>query len=111
MMYGATSVKLDSLTGTATLAKSGRCVLVVCHAINTTAATAYTQLFDSATAAAVTPGTTIPLWVVRSAASDPSDGDGLPTLGLVFVNGIVACSTTTDIGATGAVQHVRVGII
>lgn len=111
MMYGATPIKLNSLAGTATLARGGRCIVVACHAINTLAATSYTQLFDAALATDVTPGTTLPLWVVKSTASDPSAGDGLPTLGLVFTLGVVACSTTTDTGATGAAQHVRIGII
>lgn len=110
-MYGATSVKLNSLDATKVLARGGRCILVACHAVNTTGAAAYTQLFDAAAIADVTLGTTVPLWVIKSAANDNSAGDGLPTLGLVFTLGIVAASTTTALGLTGATQHVRLGII
>jgi len=110
MQYYSTRVNLNSLGSTATLAKKGRCVVTAVRAINTTAATAYTQIFDAAAITDVTVGTTVPTWVVRSAANDPSDGDGLPTYGIVFELGVVAASTTTALGSTGATQHVRIGI-
>ena len=111
MLPASQRVNANSLTGTATLIVGHRCVLTAVRALNTTAAAAYTQLFDAALAADVTLGTTLPDWAVRSDASDPSLGDGLPESGLVFVNGIVAASTTTLLGSTGAIQHVRFGSI
>jgi hypothetical protein len=110
-MYAATRVNLDSLTSVATLARGGRCILAAVRAINTVAAASYTQLFDAAAAADVTVGTTIPTWVLKAQSSDPSDGDGLPTMGVVFTLGIVAASTTTATGSTSVTQHVRICII
>lgn len=111
MLPAARRLDLDSLSTTLTLAQGGLTILASVRALNTTAAIAFVQLFDSNTTAGITPGTTVPAWVVRSAASESSDGDGLPTNGLLFRNGIVAISTTLIIGSTAAVQHVRLGII
>lgn len=100
----------NSLAGTATLLRSGRVAVSWTHAVNTTAAAAYVQLFDAAAASDVTLGTTVPTYVLKSAASDPSEG-ALPHNGLVFALGIVAASTTTATGSTGAAQHVRLGVL
>lgn len=102
-------VNSNSLGATATLIVGHGATLTAVRAINTTAADAYVQLFDKATAAEVTVGTTVPDWVIQSDANDPSVGDGLPSGGLVFENGIVAVSTTTATGSTAATQHVRFG--
>jgi hypothetical protein len=104
-------IESNSLAGTAILLVGHEVTVVAVRAINTTAALAHIQLFDKATAAEVTPGTTVPTWVVTSQASAASDGDGLPNGGLQFKNGLVAISTTTTTGATGATQHLKVGVI
>lgn len=111
MASWASIIAVDSLGGAPTLVQGGRCILAAVRAINTTAAAAYVQLFDAASTAGVTLGTTVPTWVVRSDPNDPSIGDGLPTHGVVFTRGIVAASTTTATGATGATQHVRFAIV
>lgn len=101
----------NSVSGTAVLVSGSRCVMAAVKAINTTAAAAYLQLFDAAAVADVTVGTTVPRWVVKSAANDPSTDPDLPAGGLKFMNGIVIASTTTALGSTGAAQHVRVAIL
>ena len=106
---GGSLVKSDSLTGTALLIQTKALILTAVHAVNTTGADAYIQLFDAAAAADVTLGTTVPDWVVMSdfGVGLVSVSDGLPTYGLSFRLGIVAASTTTPTGNTGAIQHAR----
>ena len=103
-------VELNSVGATAVLGSGHKQNLTSVHAINTTAAAAFVQLFDAATAAAVTVGTTIPRWVVSSTASSVSIDTGFPGDGLTFYNGIVVASTTTPTGNTGATQHVRLAV-
>lgn len=106
---GGSLVKANSLAATATLVQGGPVTLTAIHAINTTAADAYIQIFDAAAIANVTVGTTVPDWVVMSdfGVGLVSVSDGLPTHGLSFRNGLVAVSTTTPTGNTGATQHAR----
>ena len=80
------------------------------HDINTTASTAFVQLFDAAAAADITLGTTVPTYVVRSAATSCSDPHNIPSHGLLFRLGVVVACTTTPLGSTTAEQHVRVMI-
>jgi hypothetical protein len=103
-------LSFNSLGATPVLAVGHKAVLMAARSVNLTAADAYVQIFDATSAGAVTVGTTIPTWVIQADANDPSVGDGLPTDGLVFDNGIVVASTTTSVGATTASQHVRIGI-
>ena len=103
-------ITTDNVSTTVVLLIGQRTCLTGVRSLNTTAAAAYTQLFDVAAAASVTPGTTVPRWVVKSGSTDPADGDGLPTHGLIFENGIAVISTTTVTGATPATQHVRITI-
>ena len=101
----------NTVTEADVLVQAGHVHVVAMHAINTTAAAAFVQYFDAAAVADVTVGTTVPVWVLRSPASSVSDGDGLPTHGLLFKLGVVIASTTTPTGNTGAAQHVRTAII
>lgn len=107
------AVEANSLGATTVLIKGGRCVLTAIRAANTTVADAYIQIFDAAATTSVTLGTTVARWWVLTdfGAGDISVGDGLPTQGLVFENGIVAASTTTATGSTGATQHARFVIV
>lgn len=111
LLPGSTYITIDSLAETVTLAKSGRCVVTLMHAINTTGAAAYIQLFDAAAITEVTLGTTLPVFVLKSAANDPATHDGIPAGGVVFTRGVCAASTTAVLGSTGAAQHVRLGIV
>jgi hypothetical protein len=108
---GVSGVKeINSLTGTLTRVAGPNSTLTACRAMNTTAAVAYVQIFNAAAAADITLGTTIPTWVVTSAASVPSADDGLPSDGIEFPLGMWAASTTLHSGSTGAAQHVRFAI-
>lgn len=109
-MASTNLVTSNSLTGTATLIRTGQVFVNFLTAVNTTGSAAYIQLFDAAAAADVTLGTTVPTLVFKSAASDPMDPPHFPEDGVRFVNGVVAASTTTATGSTGASQHLRVGI-
>lgn len=86
----------DSLTSILTLIQGGKCIVTAVRGINTSTVVAHIQLYDAATTGAVTAGTTVPDWTVRCAASSPSDGDGLPTTGLLFENGVVAAASSNQ---------------
>ena len=109
MPYYAQTVSSDSLAATATLLVGKAAALLDFHGINTTASLAYIQLFDAVAAANVTVGTTVPRRVLTVPASG-SASDTLPAEGLKFDLGIVAASTTTTTGNTGATTHLRIGV-
>lgn len=111
MPHYASVLESNSLGATAVLLSGSPATVVSVHAINTTVAVAFIQLFDAATAASVTVGTTVPRWVVSSPATSASSDHGVPSGGIVFRNGIVAASTTTPLGNTGATQHLRLAIV
>ena len=111
---GAGVISLADVGATAVLAQAGACQVVAVRAFQGgLAADAYVQLFDAATAGAVTVGTTKPTWVVMTdfGAGEVSAGDGLPTHGLIFKNGVVVASTTTSTGNSAATQQVRIAIL
>ena len=80
----------------------------------------FVQLFDKATTTDVTLGTTVPNWIIvvpeidltASGLLGISDPDGLPTStrGVVFENGIIAATTTTQDGTTLASAHLTICI-
>jgi hypothetical protein len=75
------------------------------HISNTTAATAYLQIFDLATAS-VTVGTTTPTYVIGVQASGSVNLTfGVP---IEHTTGFIIASTTTRTGATGAAQEVTI---
>lgn len=114
MMPGSRLIKNDSVGATAVLVQKGAVQVTAMYSINTTALAAFVQYFDAAATTDVTVGTTLADWVIRSPAltgGNVSDGDGLPTHGLVFTRGVVIASTTTPFGSTGATQHVRTGLV
>jgi len=107
-------ISLFDVGGTAVLAKSGTLHVTAVRAFQTgLAADAFVQLFDAAAVSDVTLGTTKPTWVVMTifGAGPVSSGDGLPTHGLLFKNGLVVASTTTPTGLTAATQQVRITYI
>ena len=101
-------VGADALAGTATLIKTGAVSLSGYHIFNTTAASAYVQLYDAATASSVTVGTTVHTLVLGIPAS--SGACRSLSRPLKFTNGIVAASTTAVAGATGAIVAVEFDI-
>lgn len=111
LMGASTRIEFDSLTSAVIVVASQNCVLTAVRGINNSGGTAaYIQIFDANLATSVTLGTTVPDWVVKTPAGDPSDGDGLPTNGLLFVSGIAVASTTLPTGNVSATQHVKLGI-
>lgn len=78
--------------------------------VNNQAAVIFVQLFDIATAGAVTLGTTVPTYEFSVAAST-SVVAPLPAGGLRFRNGIQAASTTTEGGATPSASGVQVFVL
>lgn len=109
MPNSSSRVTTNSLGATAVLLVGHAATLVDFHGINTTGSAAYVQMFNAATAAGVTVGTTIPDRVLTLAASG-SATDSIGGDGIDFSLGIVVASTTTATGSTGATTHVRIGV-
>ena len=104
----------DSLTSVLRLIQRGPVHVAAIRAIATSTVTTHIQLYDSAASTTIVSGTTVPDWTVRCAASSPSDGDGLPTGGLLFENGLVALSSTLQVGETAqtvANAHLKICIL
>ena len=108
----------NAVTNTALLVVSGRRQIVAARFIATAAITGdqYLQMFDAAAIASVTLGTTKPTWVVMAdgATGQTSLGDGLPTHGLIFDNGIVIAITANAedaAAATPTTADVRIVVI
>lgn len=113
-MPGAGVISILDANGTAQLAYKGRCQVVAVRGFQSgLAADAYIQLFDASATSAITVGTTKPTWVVLNdfGSGNVTVGDGLPTHGLIFENGVVVASTTDAANSTGATQQVRIAII
>lgn len=100
-------VESDSLGATATLIVGHGCTLGWVNAINTTSALAHIQFFNAALASDVTVGTTVPDLVITSPLSEARIETGIDC---DFSLGIVAASTTTVSGNTGATQHLKIGV-
>lgn len=114
---GNTKIIVDSLSNTAVLARGGACYLMAAKAISVQNGVTFVQIWDRATAAEVTVGTTLPTWVIsvptNTTTGDTSVGDGVPSAqGLHIMNGIVMAATTTPCGSTAPASacHVRLAI-
>lgn len=105
---GVSKAKLRNLAGTVTAVKSSApTTLFGVSVVNTTGASAYIQLFDVATAGAVTLGTTTPdLQLLVPTASSQNFLFTEP--GILFSNGLQAASTTAAEGNTGSAAGVYV---
>lgn len=100
-------ILLNGLTSTAKLVVGNPARLGIVYCYNNTAAPAYIQIFDAATAASVTVGTTTPklsLGIPTVLAS----GIGPAVIGIAFYKGIVVASTTTATGSTTATMDCNV---
>lgn len=89
---------LNALSTSVTAVKSssaGRLGAIYCY--NSNASVAYIQIFDAATPAAVTLGTTVPK-LSLGVPTVQSSGLGPAVLGITFVNGIQVAVTTTATG-------------
>ena len=106
-MYGSSRIQQINQGSAQTLIRAGTCVLSAVRGYSSNASPAtthsYIQIWDAATAASITVGATSPNWVVACVSSNVSDGDGLPTMGVMIRDGIViAC--TSQVGAGNAVS-------
>lgn len=100
-------IESDSLGGTAVLMIGHAATLGWVNAVNTTGSLAHIQLFNAALAADVTVGTTVPDLVITSPLSEAVF---VTDINCDFPLGIVAASTTTVAGSTGATQHLKIGV-
>ena len=98
---------LNGLTSTVTLVTGSGGVLGTVYCYNANGSVAYLQIFDVATAAGVTVGTTVPklsLGIPSALAS----GTGPTSVGIEFVNGIQVASTTSATGSSSATMDCNV---
>lgn len=96
-----------TLDGTAVKIGPAGCSVGPMVIANLVAAVTWVELFDAATAASVTPGSTRPKLSISVAASASKE---VNLHGLVFPLGLVACSATAAEGGTGANSSVMFGI-
>jgi len=92
-------VLLNGLTSTVTQIKGSAGKLAYLYCYNSSGSVAYLQLFDSATAAAVTVGTTTPKMSL-GIPNGQANGLGPAEIGIKFANGIQAASTTLATGSS-----------
>ena len=96
-MYGSSRIQQINQGSAQTLIRGGACVLSAVRGFsdNTGSAStqAYIQIWDAATAKEITVGATSPNWVVACVSSNVSDGDCLPTMGVMIRDGIVIACT------------------
>ena len=116
MPFGCTRINFNSVTQSAVLAVGHPCYLVAARGFTTAGTEVFIQFFDANATSGITVGTTVPDWVLDivagSANGSVSVGDGVPSNGLRFDNGIVIAATggsTTNTAPTGTV-YVRLGI-
>ena len=98
---------ISSLGATATLVVGQPAKLAFIYCYNPQAAVSYLQIFDAATAASVSVGSTAPKLSLGIPTAQAS-GLGPALIGINFINGIVVASTTTATGASGATQACNV---
>jgi hypothetical protein len=104
-VQGSLPKLLNGLTNTVTAVKGAAGLLGLAYCYNPNASVAYLQVFDAATAAGVTLGTTVPklsLGIPSALAS----GVGPTALGVQFLNGIQVAITTTATGSTAPASAV-----
>lgn len=110
-MHASVRVDVLDLLATAQLAVGHRCILTAVRGWKSgLAADAYIQLYDVAATSSVTVGTTKPAWVAHldQTVGDITVGDGLPTDGIVFENGIVVAATTLSDNSVAPAAGVQV---
>lgn len=97
---GYSTIFIPGLAGTVTSVKSSAAgTLAGWYIFNPAATVCYIQIFDVATAGAVTLGTTVP---TRSMGLPIGSAANIPAVapGIAFANGIQVASTTTATGST-----------
>lgn len=104
------SLDQDNLTSVPVVLKSQKCTVTGIRAFAGTNNLCVVHIYDATSATGITTGTTIPKWWVVCPTANASDGDGLPTEGLSFANGVVVSSSLGLATATSALTHVRITI-
>lgn len=99
-------ITLRDMGAVAAVKTSQAGILTRAAVVNAQAVAGFLQLFDVATAGAVTLGTTVPNWEFGFAASVSVDVP-LPIGGLKFRNGLQAASTTGEKGAAASAAGVQ----
>lgn len=116
-MFGSSRIQQLAQGSAQTRIRAGECCLTSIRgyssSLNPNLVQSYIQVFDVATAAEITVGTTSPNWVVQCVSANVTDGDGLPTMGVMIRNGIViACTQAIGLGnAISANLNVEICII
>lgn len=98
---------LNGLTSTPQLVSASPARLGIVYCYNNTAAPAYLQIFDAASTASVTVGSTTPVLSLGIPTVQAS-GTGPALIGVQFLKGIVVASTTSATGSTSATQDCNV---
>ncbi|MBI2007650.1 hypothetical protein HYS85_00220 [Candidatus Saccharibacteria bacterium] len=117
MNYGSTRIQTLNQGAAQTLILGRTCVLTAIRAYSNNSQAqylnvhGYVQVFDAAAGADITVGTTSPNWIVPVVSSNVSDGDGLPTMGVMMRSGVVIACTSTPAGATSANLNVEICIV
>jgi hypothetical protein len=97
-----------SVTNTAVLMHAGQFLFTGYNISNPNSSTCYLQVYDAASTAGITVGTTAP----KFAIAVPSTGvtDGLQVPGAGFANGLVVAWTTTPTGGSAPASNASVTI-
>lgn len=106
----STSLDQDNLTSVPVVLRSQKCTVTAIRAFAATNNACTIHVHDAASATGITTGTTIPKWWVVCPSGNASDGDGLPTDGISFANGVVVASSLGLQTATSGLTHVRITI-
>lgn len=102
----------DNVTSLAQVIFPKACTITAIRTLvsDNVAGTAVLNIADTATAADIVVGNTVGRWWVTCTSPNSSDGDGLPTDGIVFRNGVTVWSTQGGTSTLGRVQNVRIAI-
>ena len=94
----------DDLDETEVLVFGSACSLTHCQGFNAASAARYIKLYDAASTGDVTPGTTLPKFVLGISATGDNAPPFQPPAPIAFSNGIVAIGATAaaDTGAQGS---------
>lgn len=115
MPYGSKQLQVIRVGAAQRQVMSQPCIVtgIRAYSDNSSPATmqAYVQLFDSAVSSGFTVGGTSPNWVVACVSTNVSDGDGLPTMGIVMERGLFVAATQGAANATSANLNVLITII
>ena len=102
----------DNVTSIAQVIFPKACTLTAIRTLvsDNVAGAAVLHIADTSNTDGIIVGSTVGRWWVTCTSPNSSDGDGLPTDGIVFRNGVTVWSTQNISGTIGRVQNVRICI-